>query len=243
MDDRRHRERYERGHDPARVLALSDGVFAIVLTLLVLEIHVPDLAQGQTLRRCAAGGPALLHRLPDQLRRRGHRLGRSPRPVRADRAHRPRPGLAQHPLPAAPVHPALWRLSHRPLRRGTGRPPDVRHPPRRDCPHAAGHLVVRDRAVPSPGGPGERAVPAGGVASWRFPRYPTRLPSSSPPSPTASLVIYGPCPSSTSSRSRLRGPPRRRDRPSRTLHEQELSHVDAGSPDTADETDPERSLD
>ena len=50
MDVRRHPEHYERGNDPARVLTLSDGVFAIVLTLLVLEIQVPDLAQGQTLR-------------------------------------------------------------------------------------------------------------------------------------------------------------------------------------------------
>ena len=32
----------ERLHDPARVLALSDGVFAIIITLLVLEIHVPS---------------------------------------------------------------------------------------------------------------------------------------------------------------------------------------------------------
>ena len=52
MDGGRHRERYERGNDPgndpARVLALSDGVFAIVLTLLVLEIQV-DLAGGQSL--------------------------------------------------------------------------------------------------------------------------------------------------------------------------------------------------
>lgn len=49
MDDAR-RTRYERGHDPARVLTLSDGVFAIILTLLVLEIHVPDLGQGESLK-------------------------------------------------------------------------------------------------------------------------------------------------------------------------------------------------
>lgn len=39
----------EHVHDPARVLALSDGVFAVVITLLVLEIHVPELAGGQSL--------------------------------------------------------------------------------------------------------------------------------------------------------------------------------------------------
>jgi len=49
MEDARQ-QRYERGHDPARVLALSDGVFAIVITLLVLEIHVPDLGNGESLR-------------------------------------------------------------------------------------------------------------------------------------------------------------------------------------------------
>ncbi len=39
----------ERLHDPARVLALSDGVFAIISTLLVLEVHVPELTQGHSL--------------------------------------------------------------------------------------------------------------------------------------------------------------------------------------------------
>jgi uncharacterized membrane protein len=44
----------ERLHDPARVLALSDGVFAIIITLLVLEVHVPELAQGQSLTQALA---------------------------------------------------------------------------------------------------------------------------------------------------------------------------------------------
>ncbi len=49
-DDERRRQRFERGTDPARVLALSDGVIAIIITLLVLEIHVPELTGGQDLR-------------------------------------------------------------------------------------------------------------------------------------------------------------------------------------------------
>jgi uncharacterized membrane protein len=40
---------FEREHDPSRVLAMTDGVFAIIITLLVLDVHVPELSQGQSL--------------------------------------------------------------------------------------------------------------------------------------------------------------------------------------------------
>jgi uncharacterized membrane protein len=39
----------ERLHDPSRVLALSDGVFAIIITLLVLDVHLPELTEGHSL--------------------------------------------------------------------------------------------------------------------------------------------------------------------------------------------------
>jgi uncharacterized membrane protein len=44
----------EHLHDPARVLALSDGVFSIIMTLLVLDVRVPELAQGQSLNEALA---------------------------------------------------------------------------------------------------------------------------------------------------------------------------------------------
>ena len=39
----------ERTRDPGRVMALTDGIFAIIMTLLVLEIHVPQLSAGESL--------------------------------------------------------------------------------------------------------------------------------------------------------------------------------------------------
>ena len=42
--------REERRRDPSRVLALTDGVFAIIITLLVLNIHVPELTSHESLR-------------------------------------------------------------------------------------------------------------------------------------------------------------------------------------------------
>jgi hypothetical protein len=41
--------REERRRDPSRVLALTDGVYAIIITLLVLDIHVPELEAHETL--------------------------------------------------------------------------------------------------------------------------------------------------------------------------------------------------
>ncbi len=40
---------FERQHDPSRLLTLTDGVFAIICTLLVLDVHVPELVAGQSL--------------------------------------------------------------------------------------------------------------------------------------------------------------------------------------------------
>jgi uncharacterized membrane protein len=50
--------------DTGRVEAFSDGVFAIALTLLILEIHVPHLAAGASNRELAA---ALLSLWPSYL--------------------------------------------------------------------------------------------------------------------------------------------------------------------------------
>lgn len=41
--------RDQRRLDPDRVLTFTDGVFAIVITILVLDIRVPDLDSGQSL--------------------------------------------------------------------------------------------------------------------------------------------------------------------------------------------------
>jgi len=47
--------------DPARVIALSDGVFAIVLTILVLDLEVPELEPGQSLGSALLGfGPTFV---------------------------------------------------------------------------------------------------------------------------------------------------------------------------------------
>ena len=48
-DQERAQEVLERTRDPGRVMALTDGILAIIMTLLVLEIHVPQLSAGESL--------------------------------------------------------------------------------------------------------------------------------------------------------------------------------------------------
>ncbi|MDQ6899082.1 MAG: TMEM175 family protein, partial [Candidatus Dormibacteraeota bacterium] len=54
----------ERGYQIGRLMAFSDGVFAIAITLLVLNVAVPDIAQSDAQSRLPAAllqtGPRLL---------------------------------------------------------------------------------------------------------------------------------------------------------------------------------------
>ena len=54
----------ERAYDIGRLMAFSDGVFAIAITLLVLNVPVPDIRQADATSRLPAAlldtGPRLL---------------------------------------------------------------------------------------------------------------------------------------------------------------------------------------
>lgn len=53
--------------ETARIEAFSDGIFAVAITLLVLDIHIPRLPNGERLPRDSALGSALLQQWPAYL--------------------------------------------------------------------------------------------------------------------------------------------------------------------------------
>jgi uncharacterized membrane protein len=57
----------ERGLSKMRIEALSDGVFAIALTLLILEVKVPSIEPGREARHFLAGHLCPLAILPGQF--------------------------------------------------------------------------------------------------------------------------------------------------------------------------------
>jgi len=63
-DDERPDARRERDYDIARLMAISDGVFAVAITLLVFNVPVPTIAQSDATSRLPAAlletGPRLL---------------------------------------------------------------------------------------------------------------------------------------------------------------------------------------
>jgi uncharacterized membrane protein len=42
------------GSPSSRIQALADGIFAVAMTILVLELHVPELGQAACCQRCKA---------------------------------------------------------------------------------------------------------------------------------------------------------------------------------------------
>src|SRR3954471_4228586 len=138
-------QRYERSHDPRRLIALSDGVFAIVLTLMVLDPRA-GADRCEPAPRCSRSDMAVVRRVRDQLRHRRDLVDGPSGPLRDASAYRSKPGLAEHGLPAAVVDGAVRRGAPRALRRREGGDRAVRRTDDRPGPHPVDDLAVRDQA-------------------------------------------------------------------------------------------------
>ena len=119
MDDERGRSRStSAATDPTRVLALSDGVFAIILTLLVWRSTSRSSAPARRSEALREIRPSLIAFLISFVVVAIAWAG-TPRPLRADPADRSRDRLAELPVPAAAVDPAVRRGDARDVRART----------------------------------------------------------------------------------------------------------------------------
>jgi hypothetical protein len=132
------------------VLALSDGVFAVVITLLVLEIHVPELTQGHSLAEALREvRPSFNAFVVTFILTGMYWVGHRDLFALIRRTDRGLVWLNLLYLPAD-MPAAVRRLAAGPLRAGTDRPPHLRPGAGRDRGHAGGDLVVRHQpSVPA----------------------------------------------------------------------------------------------
>ena len=98
IDERRRRTTTDSGS--SRVEAFSDGVFAIAITLLILDIKVPEGRAGSAPVVSVGRAVALVRRVCRELPRHRHNLAQPPHPVRLRGPGRPRAGRDQF-APAA----------------------------------------------------------------------------------------------------------------------------------------------
>ena len=85
-----------QGRNLERLAALSDGIFAVAMTLLVLDLHIPTAAQvhneGELLGALCAMGPQWLD-VWDEFSDSGHLLGRPADAAQSYRRRYARPYL------------------------------------------------------------------------------------------------------------------------------------------------------
>ena len=143
------RGRGERGMNKTRLEAFSDGVIAILITIMVLELKAPHGTDLAALQPLAAGVPELR----PQLRHAGHLLEQPSPPAARGHARQRRRALGE-PAPAvlAVAGPVRHRL-------------DGREPLRAPLPTAAYGIVLLLAASPTRSWSASAGLSAGGVGT------------------------------------------------------------------------------